>query len=271
MPAATPMEIGVRDERHRMLRHKRDTPGHSPGRGEVPDWRARRADAAAGREGSLPAEGSSEKKVGSKAAAVLQARLLPSERLSAMFGGSCCQGTGSVGGGIMGASTSFACQIQPGASLGGRYGRMTARPLHATDWSTAATLQEWHSEPRLIDCCSLLLCCRNRRSLQHSTHALCPVCTLVHKWCCAAEEEGQRCPSDNSAAEAARRAGPGSAGAGATTSRATGQVGPHLHILASHRVWQAHAQLSRSFGVSHTHAQQPFWGAALQLHLGAWG
>ena len=70
MPAATPTEAGVHGEGQQMPRHERSTSGHSPRRDEVPDRRARRADAAAGREGSLSAERSSEKKVGSKAATV---------------------------------------------------------------------------------------------------------------------------------------------------------------------------------------------------------
>ena len=132
MPTATPRDAGVHGEGQRMPRHQRTTPGHSPCRHEVPDRRARRADAAAGREGSSSAERSSEKKVGSEAATPLQARLLPSRALSAMFGGSCCRGKGSV---ASGAAQAFARKHLSGEPLGSMYGRMTAQPLHATDWS----------------------------------------------------------------------------------------------------------------------------------------
>ena len=103
------------------------------------------------------------------------------------------------------------------------------------------------------------------------SHASC-VCTRVHRWCCAAEEEGRGCFPGDGAAEAARGEGPGSAGVGSTASRAAGQVGPHLHMPASHLgVEQAHAQHGRTLGVSHLHPQQPFWGAPILLHPGSMG
>lgn len=83
MPAATPTEEVVLDDRQRGTPGQQDTPGQSPRQHEVPDGLARRADAAAGREGSLSAERSSDKKVGCEAATVLHARLLPSDRLIA--------------------------------------------------------------------------------------------------------------------------------------------------------------------------------------------
>ena len=92
------------------------------------------------------------------------ARLLPSEHLSATFGDSCGQGTGSA---ASWGSTSC-MQGSTRASLGGMYGRMPARRLWATDWSTAAGQQEQHPEPRLINCCSLFLCCRHRETAAHA-------------------------------------------------------------------------------------------------------